>query len=49
MLQKIILSVALFCVAISEIGGDGTNKVVCMYDSRSFIREGNDFLFKILI
>lgn len=48
MLQKIILSVAIFCVAFSEIGGDATSKVVCMYDSRSFVREGKHFLITII-
>lgn len=45
-MQKLIICLALFSVAISEIGGDATSKVVCMYDSRSFIREGMLLIFK---
>jgi len=39
MFQKSLLLVALSC-AVNLINGDGTSKVVCNYDSKSFIREG---------
>lgn len=39
MFKKSLLLVALFC-AVNSINGDGASKVVCHYDSRSFIREG---------
>lgn len=39
MFKKSLLIVALFC-AFYSINADATSKVVCHYDSKSFIREG---------
>jgi GH18 family chitinase len=39
MFTKALLVVALFC-AVNLINADGTSKVVCHYNSKSFIREG---------
>jgi chitinase len=39
MFKKSLLLVALFC-AVNLINADGASKVVCHYDSKSFIREG---------
>jgi len=39
MFKKSLLVVALFC-AVNLSNGQGVSKVVCQYDSKSFIREG---------